>query len=118
MAKGTMTFNLPEEQGEYEIALRAGRAACAASEFRGRLQAWNKWGIEAKTPEEAVEQIYQAFCESFDEEGLARPEEPKKEWGPVVTILFYGFCVLWGIIVACSAILGVAVLGYWMNKWF
>ena len=61
MSKAIFEFNLPEEQGEYDIINQAPRVQRFLWEFTQQLRAWEKYGHEFKDANDAVYKIREQF---------------------------------------------------------
>ena len=61
MPKATFTFDLPEEQNEYEVMSQSHKTQRFLWEFSQQLRNWQKYGHEFKDADHALEKIRAEF---------------------------------------------------------
>ena len=71
--KATLTFNLPEENQEHLLAVKAPALAAAVMEAAFAMRAWSKHGHGFKTSDEVLDACRDIL---FAAETIARNEHP------------------------------------------
>ena len=61
--KATLTFNLPEDQVEYEYTLNAARYKDALSEIMNMMRKKDKWNNYDRMTAEVIAELYDEMCE-------------------------------------------------------
>lgn len=61
--KATLTFNLPEEQVEYEYTLNAARYKDALSDIMNLIRKKDKWNNYDGMTAEVIAELYDQMCE-------------------------------------------------------
>ena len=61
--KATLTFNLPEDQVEYEYTLNAARYKDALSEIMNMMRKKDKWNNYDGMTAEVIAELYDEMCE-------------------------------------------------------
>ena len=61
--KATLTFNLPEDQVEYEYTLNAARYKDALSEIMNIMRKKDKWNNYDGMTAEVIAELYDEMCE-------------------------------------------------------
>ena len=71
--RGTLEFNLPEEQVDFELATGAGKLSGAVSAWRHEMRNWIKYeaGPIPKDHIETVRKVVDAFWEAVEEAGVS-----------------------------------------------
>jgi hypothetical protein len=68
--KATLTFNLPDDQTEYEVAIQAPRVQSFLLEFSQQLRAWYKYHNDFKNGGDALNKIRDEFYRLLNEHNV------------------------------------------------
>jgi len=71
MPKAMLTFDLPEDRVEHEVAVHAMDWALVAWDMDEQLRSWLKYGHEFGGSEDALEGIRQKLRELMEEHGVS-----------------------------------------------
>jgi hypothetical protein len=71
MPKVTITFDLPEEQSEFDCAINAGNFKNAIWNFEQQLRSWYKYHHHFKTADDAIQGIRNYFYQCLNEHNVS-----------------------------------------------
>lgn len=67
MAKATLSFNLPEEQREYNVVSQANKLQSCLWDFSQQLRSWRKYHNDFKSGDDALEKITETFYDIINQ---------------------------------------------------
>ena len=65
--KATLTFHLPEEQVEFDMAQQGARYRAALDDVSDQLRTWRKHGHEFSTPGDMLEAVWEHLHRVMEE---------------------------------------------------
>jgi hypothetical protein len=68
--KATLTFNLPEEQVEFDTAIQASAAKSMLWDFAQQLRSWRKYHNDFTSGNDALEKISEEFYRLINEHNV------------------------------------------------
>ena len=68
--QATLTFNLPDDQNEYEIATQAPKVQSFLFDFSQQLRSWYKYHHDFKDADDALDKIREEFYRLLNEHNI------------------------------------------------
>ena len=68
--QATLTFNLPDDQNEYEIATQAPKVQSFLFDFSQQLRSWYKYHHDFKDADDALDKIRDEFYRLLNEHNI------------------------------------------------